>query len=141
VFRKTNKQTINKNMRLSQVSVLAVVVLLTVAAATASARTPARHVGAGWKQLPASVLPPRELSVPLTLFLRQRNLQELESLVHAVSSPRSGRYGDYLSLDQLTELIAPSSESLEQISAFLLVCSLPCVCVCVCVLCLLFVCL
>eukprot|EP00007_Cunea_sp_BSH-02190019_P008949 CAMPEP_0174239518 /NCGR_PEP_ID=MMETSP0417-20130205/14990_1 /TAXON_ID=242541 /ORGANISM="Mayorella sp, Strain BSH-02190019" /LENGTH=707 /DNA_ID=CAMNT_0015318467 /DNA_START=134 /DNA_END=2257 /DNA_ORIENTATION=- len=98
-----------------------------------------RYIGAGWKPLtslqPQSqfklnldlnqegivrVLPPRDLSVPLTIFLRQRNLDELTALVHDVSHPRSPNYGRYLSQDELTDLISPSAESLDVVSAFLL---------------------
>eukprot|EP01098_Paradermamoeba_levis_P014139 TRINITY_DN6651_c0_g1_i2.p1 TRINITY_DN6651_c0_g1~~TRINITY_DN6651_c0_g1_i2.p1 ORF type:complete len:124 (+),score=36.39 TRINITY_DN6651_c0_g1_i2:179-550(+) len=47
------------------------------------------------------------------------NKYKLEELFWAVSDPKSPQYGQYLSLDELTTLIAPEQQSLDQIESWL----------------------
>ncbi|NWR59886.1 TPP1 peptidase, partial [Bucorvus abyssinicus] len=46
--------------------------------------------------------------VQLTFALRQRNTGHLAQLVDAISDPRSPRYGKFLSLEQVRDLVQPS---------------------------------
>ncbi|OPJ72535.1 tripeptidyl-peptidase 1 [Patagioenas fasciata monilis] len=55
----------------------------------------------------------------LTFALRQRGTARLAQLVHAVSDPRSPRYGQHLSLEQLRDLIRPSSATLMTVLKWL----------------------
>ncbi|NXG55454.1 TPP1 peptidase, partial [Hemiprocne comata] len=50
--------------------------------------------------------------VALTFALRQQGRGRLAQLVNAVSEPRSPRYGHYLSLEQLRDLVQPSPTTL-----------------------------
>ncbi|XP_030324595.1 tripeptidyl-peptidase 1 isoform X1 [Calypte anna] len=50
--------------------------------------------------------------VQLTFALRQRGAQRLAQIVDAVSDPRSPRYGQYLSLEQVRDLVQPSPTTL-----------------------------
>ncbi|XP_062481239.1 tripeptidyl-peptidase 1 isoform X2 [Pezoporus occidentalis] len=50
--------------------------------------------------------------VQLTFALRQRGLQRLARVVEAVSDPRSSRYGQYLSLEHVRDLVQPSTATL-----------------------------
>uniref|UniRef100_A0A8B9IXS3 Tripeptidyl peptidase 1 n=1 Tax=Amazona collaria TaxID=241587 RepID=A0A8B9IXS3_9PSIT len=50
--------------------------------------------------------------VQLTFALRQRGLRRLARLVEAVSDPRSSRYGQYLSLERVRDLVQPSTATL-----------------------------
>ncbi|NXI45805.1 TPP1 peptidase, partial [Galbula dea] len=55
----------------------------------------------------------------LTFALRQRGLDHLAQLVDAVSDPRSPRYGKYLSLEQLRDLVQPSPATLMTVLKWL----------------------
>ncbi|NWW97334.1 TPP1 peptidase, partial [Caloenas nicobarica] len=57
--------------------------------------------------------------VQLTLALRQRGTAHLAQLVDAVSDPRSPRYGQHLSLQQLRDLVQPSSATLMTVLKWL----------------------
>ncbi|KAM8976815.1 tripeptidyl-peptidase 1 [Pelodytes ibericus] len=57
--------------------------------------------------------------ISLILALRQQHLDKLENLVDQVSNPRSPNYGHYLSLEKLTSLIQPSSETLITVRRWL----------------------
>ncbi|NXU23487.1 TPP1 peptidase, partial [Thalassarche chlororhynchos] len=50
--------------------------------------------------------------VELTFALRQRGMGRLARLVDAVSDPRSPRYGQYLTLEQVRDLVQPSLATL-----------------------------
>ncbi len=63
---------------------------------------------------------PPDARVALTLALRQNNAEKLEMLFWAVSDPSSPLYGQYLSDDQLHRLIAPSSETLANVTQWLI---------------------
>ncbi|XP_030921114.1 tripeptidyl-peptidase 1, partial [Geospiza fortis] len=57
--------------------------------------------------------------VQLTFALRQRGAARLARLVQAVSDPRSPRYGQYLSLEQLRDLVQPSPATLMTVLKWL----------------------
>ncbi|XP_035166959.1 tripeptidyl-peptidase 1, partial [Oxyura jamaicensis] len=57
--------------------------------------------------------------VQLTLALRQQGMARLARLVHAISDPRSPRYGRFLSLEQLRDLVQPSPTTLMTVLKWL----------------------
>ncbi|XP_041257124.1 tripeptidyl-peptidase 1-like [Onychostruthus taczanowskii] len=57
--------------------------------------------------------------VQLTFALRQRGTAQLPRLVQAVSDPRSPRYGQYLSLEQVRDLVQPSPATLMTVLKWL----------------------
>ncbi|KAM9204474.1 tripeptidyl-peptidase 1 isoform 1-T1 [Mergus octosetaceus] len=70
----------------------------------------------GWA--PAGRVSP-EHDVQLTLALRQQGTARLARLVRAVSDPRSPRYGRFLSLEQLRDLVQPSPATLMTVLKWL----------------------
>lgn len=88
---------------------IALVALIAVAAVTASVqprhtfftRTTAPH---GW-QLGAAA--PKNAKVGFMVALKQRNLEALEALFWAVSTPGSSQYQEYQTADQILDLVAP----------------------------------
>ncbi|KFO24717.1 tripeptidyl-peptidase 1 [Fukomys damarensis] len=75
-----------------------------------------RKLPPGWVSL-GRVDPEEELS--LTFALRQQNLKRLSELVQAVSDPSSPRYGKYLALEEVAELIRPSPLTLHTVQKWL----------------------
>ncbi|EDM17997.1 tripeptidyl peptidase I, isoform CRA_c [Rattus norvegicus] len=71
----------------------------------------------GWVSL-GRVDPEEELS--LTFALKQQNLDRLSELVQAVSDPSSPRYGKYLTLEDVAELVQPSPLTLCTVQKWLL---------------------
>ncbi|XP_003512905.2 tripeptidyl-peptidase 1 isoform X1 [Cricetulus griseus] len=71
----------------------------------------------GWVSL-GRVDPEEELS--LTFALKQQNLERLTELVQAVSDPSSPRYGKYLTLEDVSELVQPSPLTLHTVQKWLL---------------------
>ncbi|KAM7086835.1 tripeptidyl-peptidase 1 isoform 2-T2 [Molossus nigricans] len=76
-----------------------------------------RTLPPGWVSL-GRADPEEELS--LTFALRQQNLERLSELVQAVSDPGSPRYGKYLSLEDVAELVQPSPLTLRTVQKWLL---------------------
>nr|KAF6394643.1 tripeptidyl peptidase 1 [Molossus molossus] len=76
-----------------------------------------RTLPPGWVSL-GRADPEEELS--LTFALRQQNLERLSELVQAVSDPGSPRYGKYLSLEDVAELVRPSPLTLRTVQKWLL---------------------
>ncbi|XP_004717129.1 tripeptidyl-peptidase 1 [Echinops telfairi] len=76
-----------------------------------------RTLPPGWVSL-GRLDPEEELS--LTFALRQRNLERLAHVVQAVSDPRSPRYGKYLTLEDVAELVRPSPLTLRTVHKWLL---------------------
>ncbi|NXY39937.1 TPP1 peptidase, partial [Pomatorhinus ruficollis] len=58
-------------------------------------------------------------SVQLTFALRQRGTAHLARLVEAVSDPQSPQYGQYLSLEQVRDLVQPSPTTLMTVLKWL----------------------
>jgi len=54
-----------------------------------------------------------------TLALKQQNKAELESILLEVSDPDSQNYGEYLTVDQITEIVSPSEETIEIVRIWL----------------------
>ncbi|KAK2524764.1 tripeptidyl-peptidase 1 isoform X2 [Columba livia] len=74
------------------------------------------RVPPGWAHA-GRVSPGHDLQ--LTFALRQRGTARLAQLVRAVSDPRSPRYGQHLSLEQLRDLVQPSSATLMTVLKWL----------------------
>ncbi|XP_042649385.1 tripeptidyl-peptidase 1 [Tyto alba] len=77
---------------------------------------PPCRVPPGWT--PAGRVDPGH-EVQLTFALRQRGAGRLSQLVRAVSDPRSPRYGKYLSLEQVRDLVQPSPATLTAVLKWL----------------------
>ena len=123
---------LSKNLPSSKMAGLAYVVLMIVSGllACTTARPkdttqsvvlePRHDIGAwkrqGWTKLDR--IPADEL-VLLTFALKQRNLDSLEKLFWRVSNPSSAQYGQHLSLEELTDLISPSTLTLNVIDFWL----------------------
>jgi len=60
-----------------------------------------------------------ESSVHLTFALKQENVDDLEELLLKVSDPDSPSYGKYLSVDQITNLISPTKETVDIVKVWL----------------------
>ncbi|GAB5577555.1 tripeptidyl-peptidase 1 [Prionailurus iriomotensis] len=71
----------------------------------------------GWVSL-GRVDSEEELS--LTFALRQQNVERLSELVQAVSDPGSPRYGKYLTLEDVAELVRPSPLTFRTVQKWLL---------------------
>uniref|UniRef100_A0A8C9AV50 Tripeptidyl peptidase 1 n=1 Tax=Prolemur simus TaxID=1328070 RepID=A0A8C9AV50_PROSS len=76
-----------------------------------------RTLPPGWVSL-GRADPEEELS--LTFALKQQNLERLLELVQAVSDPSSPRYGKYLTLEDVAELVRPSPLTLHTVQKWLL---------------------
>lgn len=72
----------------------------------ASRRGPETHLGWTRSTEPA----PGHNQVRFTVFLKQRNLDVLESRFHAVSNPKSVDYGKFLTLAEVAALVAPEDD-------------------------------
>ncbi|GCC24782.1 hypothetical protein chiPu_0003184 [Chiloscyllium punctatum] len=57
--------------------------------------------------------------VLLTFSLKQQNTDKLKELLEQVSNPHSIQYGKYLTLDELSNLIRPSEETLKTVWTWL----------------------
>jgi len=53
------------------------------------------------------------------VFVKQTNLDELQRVVDAVSNPKNEKYGQHLSNDEVHRLIAPTTESVKTVLAWL----------------------
>lgn len=60
-----------------------------------------------------------EEKLSLTFALKQQNLERLSELVQAVSDPSSPRYGKYLTLEDVAELVQPSALTLRTVQKWL----------------------
>ncbi len=70
----------------------------------------------GW----AHVATPDDNSIIiLQIGLQEQNLDQLEPLLYAVSTPGSAKYGDYLEANQVEALLRPSSEANSAVLAWL----------------------
>uniref|UniRef100_A0A7N5K6B4 Tripeptidyl peptidase 1 n=1 Tax=Ailuropoda melanoleuca TaxID=9646 RepID=A0A7N5K6B4_AILME len=76
-----------------------------------------RMLPPGWVSL-GRVDSEEELS--LTFALRQQNVERLSELVQAVSDPGSPRYGKYLTLEDVAELVRPSPLTFRTVQKWLL---------------------
>ena len=70
----------------------------------------------GWK-IKERVEPTKILE--LTFAVKQRNVNQLEKLLLEVSDPESRKYGKYLTVNDITELVSPSRKSLSIVKGWL----------------------
>lgn len=70
----------------------------------------------GWKRTAPT---PDNTPIRFTIFLRQRNLSQLEELFHRVSDPSSPEWGNFIGQTELDALVAPSSEAWRAVEAWL----------------------
>ncbi|GIZ38366.1 hypothetical protein CKM354_000178500 [Cercospora kikuchii] len=71
----------------------------------------------GWKKSSQSV--PDNSTIHLQIALSYSNLDQLESTLKEVSDPGSPQYGQYLDLEDINKLFAPSKESAEVVTGWL----------------------
>ena len=55
----------------------------------------------------------------LTFALKQENVDQLEELLLEVSNPDSQLYGKYISVDQITELVSPTKQTIGVVKSWL----------------------
>jgi len=70
----------------------------------------------GWNQIEEIQ---KSRTIELTFALKQRNLNILEDIFWSVSDPKSSSYGEYLSFDQVTKLVAPTSQDIQTVISWL----------------------
>ena len=75
-----------------------------------------RSTAKNWKQV---ATPSDDTPITLRIGLREQNLDQLESLIYAVSTPGSSEYGKYMEDNQLKELLQPSELSEMAVTAWL----------------------
>jgi len=62
---------------------------------------------------------PTDDVIELHFAMKQQNLDQLHTLFHAVSDPRSEQYGEYLTWDDVERLVAPSLASQVQLTSWI----------------------
>ncbi|KAL7953341.1 peptidase S8/S53 domain-containing protein [Trichoderma compactum] len=70
----------------------------------------------GWE---AASAPSPSAQITLQVALTQQNIDQLESRLAAVSTPNSKTYGNYLDLDEVNEIFAPSAASTAAVESWL----------------------
>ncbi|KAL7929774.1 peptidase S8/S53 domain-containing protein [Trichoderma chlorosporum] len=70
----------------------------------------------GWK---AASAPSPSSQITLQVALTQQNIDQLESRLAAVSTPNSKTYGNYLDVDEINEIFAPSNASTAAVESWL----------------------
>lgn len=58
--------------------------------------------------------------IRIVLAIKQNNLEEFEALFWEVTDPRNANYGEYLTAEQVTEMVAPSEEVVASMEKWLL---------------------
>lgn len=61
----------------------------------------------------------RDVDLPVRIGLTQSNLDQGADLLDRVSHPGSANYGKYLSVEQVTDLFAPSSDAVDAVRGWL----------------------
>jgi len=59
--------------------------------------------------------PHQDESVTFRIILKRQNLDKLEQLFWDVNTPSSSKYGEFLTQEQIDQLIAPSEESVKRV--------------------------
>ena len=75
-----------------------------------------RSTATNWKQV---ATPSDDTSLTLKIGLREQNLDQLEALIYAVSTPGSSEYGRYMEGNQIEELLQPSELSNDAVTSWL----------------------
>lgn len=70
----------------------------------------------GWTRV---ATPDDSSTIILQIGLQEQNLDQLESLLYAVSTPGSTQYGDYMEANDVKSLLQPSSEANSAVLAWL----------------------
>lgn len=65
-------------------------------------------------------IPHSYLQVKLTFALKQQNTDILEQLLLDVSDPDSPHYGEYRTVEDITNIVAPSEKTIETVRIWLL---------------------
>eukprot|EP00761_Pharyngomonas_kirbyi_P008518 gb/GECH01008529.1/.p1 GENE.gb/GECH01008529.1/~~gb/GECH01008529.1/.p1 ORF type:complete len:600 (+),score=152.67 gb/GECH01008529.1/:1-1800(+) len=73
----------------------------------------------GWEQHHLSEHDFHQSSVSLIFALKQRSVEKLENIFHSVSDPKSEKYGEHLTWEQIRSLVAPHSQHIELVQSFL----------------------
>jgi tripeptidyl-peptidase-1 len=60
-----------------------------------------------------------EHEIKFLIALKQRNIEQLEQILAQVSDPESPQYGQYLSIQDLTNLLAPAEEDIAAVVSWL----------------------
>jgi hypothetical protein len=79
-------------------------------------RTEPMEIPTGWKL--HSVAHP-EHEIRLILAIKQRNLDRFTTIFNQITDPKSDKYAQYWTIDDLTEMIAPSDETIQAVSDWL----------------------
>lgn len=91
-------------MRAIVVALMVAAVAVTVSASTRNTFFTRTSVPSGWTK---GAVAPRNAKVGFMVALKQRNLEALEALFWAVSTPGSPQYQAYQTIDQILDLVAP----------------------------------
>jgi len=94
------------------------IALLVAAAAAGSVLHPAQQAGEGWS-LDTETPVDMKSSVRITIGLKRRNMDVLNKILMEVSTPSSPKYGEHLTQDQMTDLIAPAKENVDRVLSWL----------------------
>eukprot|EP01133_Synstelium_polycarpum_P012797 gene12797-15017_t len=62
---------------------------------------------------------PASTQIAFRIYIKQQNKEKLEQTVRSVSDPDSSSYGQYLSIDDITQIISPSQEALDTIDSWI----------------------
>ncbi|KAK3672756.1 hypothetical protein LTR78_007342 [Recurvomyces mirabilis] len=102
----------------------ATLLLAAVGSIAAPASIESRHVLHERRSLTTSPWQKRErlhgdAKLPMRIGLTQRNLDHGASLLDSLSYPSSASYGKYLSVEEVTDLFAPSTDTVEAVQSWL----------------------
>ena len=75
-----------------------------------------RSTATNWKRV---ATPADDTPITLKIGLREQNLDKLEALIYAVSTPGSSEYGKYMEGDQIEDLLRPSQLSEAAVTSWL----------------------
>jgi len=70
----------------------------------------------GWE---ATAPAPPTSSIRLTVALRQENVEQLTATLHDISNPDSPQYGQFLTQQQVNDLVAPTPATVETVTTWL----------------------
>ncbi|EGC34780.1 hypothetical protein DICPUDRAFT_152956 [Dictyostelium purpureum] len=58
---------------------------------------------------------PNHASMTFNVYLKQQNAEVLEDTIKLISDPKSSQYGNYLSVNDITNIVAPSHETIKTV--------------------------
>ena len=74
------------------------------------------HQPKGWQR---ASRPTGDHPIRLQIALKQQNMKQLEEILYRIADPREPTYSQWLSLDELTQLVAPSPADLQRVISWL----------------------